>query len=130
LTIEQVRMLRKEARNRYPIEACALLFGRLAEEKAVMTKIVIAPNILQSATRFEIDPQLVFDSFEHGEREGLEFLCLFHSHPMPHNPSATDVHYMKLWSDIIWLILSSKDDSIAAFQMVKGKVRRIKVNIE
>ena len=130
MTIEQVRMLRKEARNRYPIEACALLFGRLAEEKAVVTKIVIAPNILQSATRFEIDPQLVFDSFKHAEQEGLHFIGLFHSHPMPHNPSAIDVRYMKLWGDAVWLILSSTDDSIAAFQMVKGKVRKIRVSIE
>lgn len=60
LTTEQVQILRKEARDKYPIEACALLFGKITEEKAVVTKIVIAPNILQSATRFEIDPQLVF----------------------------------------------------------------------
>ena len=101
LTSEQVRILRKEARDRYPVEACALLFGRFSEEKAVVTKIVIAPNTLESTTRFQIDPQLVFDSFECAEREGLEFIGLFHSHPAPRNPSVMDICFMRLWSDAI-----------------------------
>jgi len=130
LTSEQVRILRKEARDKYPVEACALLFGRLAEEKAVVTKIAIAPNIVKSTTRFQIDPQLVFDSFEHAEREGLHFIGLFHSHPAPHSPSAIDIRFMRLWGDAVWLILSSTDGSMAAFQMVKGKVQGIRVNIE
>jgi len=130
LTSEQVRLLRKEARDKYPIEACALLFGKIAEEKDVVTKIVLTPNILQSSTRFEIDPQLVFDSFENAEREELEFLGLFHSHPASPSPSAIDIRFMRFWGDAVWLILSSTDNSMAAFQMVKGKVRRIRVNIE
>jgi proteasome lid subunit RPN8/RPN11 len=130
LTNEQVRLLKKEVSNTYPVEACALLFGRIAEEKGVVTKIVIASNILQSTTRFEIDPQLVFDSFERAEREELEFIGLFHSHPASPNPSAIDIRFMRLWGNAVWLILSSTNNSIAAFQMVKGKVRRIRVNIE
>jgi len=130
LTKKQARILRKEGRDKYPVEACALLFGRLAEEKAVVTKIVIASNILRSTTKFQIDPQLVFDSFEHAEQKGLQFVGLFHSHPAPPSPSAIDICYMKLWGDAVWLILSSMDNSMAAFQMVNSKVRRIKVNIE
>jgi len=130
LTSEQVRKLRKEARDKYPVEACALLFGRLIKEKAVVTKIVIAPNTLQSMARFEIDPQLVFDSFEQAEQEGLEFVGLFHSHPAPYNPSVIDIRFMRLWGDAVWLILSSTDDSVAAFQMVKGKARRIRIDVE
>ena len=130
LTTEQVRILRKEANDKYPVEACALLFGRIVEEKAVVIKIVIVPNILHSATRFQVDPQLVFDSFECADDDGLQFIGLFHSHPAPHSPSAMDLRYMRLWGDAVWLILSSTDDSMAAFQMVKGKVRRIRVNIE
>jgi proteasome lid subunit RPN8/RPN11 len=130
LTSEQVRILKKEARDKYPVEVCVLLFGRLTEEKAVIMKIIPAPNILQSTTRFQIDPQLVFDSFEQAEREGLRFVGLFHSHPAPYSPSAIDIRYMKLWGGTVWLILSLTDDSIAAFQMIKGKVQRIKVDIE
>jgi len=130
LTREQVRILRKEAKDKYPVEACALLFGRLTEEKTDVTKIIIVQNTLQSTTRFQVDPQLVFDSFENSEQEGSQFIGLFHSHPAPHNPSAIDIRYMKLWSDAVWLILSSTDDSMAAFQMVNGKVRRIRVDIK
>jgi len=112
------------------MESCALLFGRYAEEKAVVTKIVVAPNILKSTTRFQIDPQLVLDSFEQAEQEGLEFIGLFHSHPAPSNPSAIDIRYMRLWGNVIWLILSSTDDSVAAFQMVNGKIRKIRINVK
>lgn len=130
LTSEQVRILRKETRDKYPVEACALLFGKSAKEKAVVEKIVMTPNILQSPTRFQIDPQLVFDFFEQAEREELHFIGLFHSHPAPHNPSTIDIRYMRLWGDAVWLIQSSKEDSIAAFQMIKGEARRIKVTVE
>jgi len=130
LTRKQVRILRKEAKDKYPVEACALLFGRLTEEKTDVTKIIIVQNTLQSTTRFQVDPQLVFDSFENAEQEGSQFIGLFHSHPAPNNPSAIDIRYMKLWGNAVWLILSSTDDSMAAFKMVDGKVRRIRVYIK
>jgi len=130
LTSEQVRILRKEAKYKYPVETCALLFGRLAEEKVVVTKIVLATNILQSTTRFQTDPQLVFDSFEHAEREGLQFIGLFHSHRAPHSPSAIDIRYMRFWGNAVWQILSSTDNDMATFQMVNCEIRRMRVNVE
>jgi len=127
LTKEQLQLLRKEARRSHPVEACALLFGKLVKGNAVVTKIVTAPNILRSRVRFEVDPQVVYAAFEQADQNGLQFIGLFHSHPAPPNPSAVDRRYMRLWGDAVWLILSSIDGSIAAFQMVNGEIREIPI---
>lgn len=127
LTKEQIRLLRKEARKSQPIEACALLFGKIIKRKAVVTRIITAPNILKSTVRFEIDPKIVYAAFEQADREGLEFIGLFHSHPAPPSPSAIDLKYMRLWGDAVWLILSSIDGSVSAFQMVDSEIREIPI---
>ena len=129
LTREQLHVLKEEARKSYPIEACAVLFGKLSEGEAIVTKIVTTPNILQSTIRFEADPQVVYAALEDADREGLHFIGLFHSHPAPAVPSTIDLNYLRLWGDAIWLILSGIDGSTAAFQMVKGKIREIAVRL-
>jgi len=130
LTKEQLDLLRREARKSQPIEACALLFGKIIKGKATVTRIITAPNILKSTVRFEIDPKIVYAAFEQADREGLEFIGLFHSHPAPPSPSAIDLKYMQLWGDAIWLILSSIDGSMSAFQMVNREIREIPIKTQ
>jgi len=129
LTGEQLRLLKAEAKRNYPVEACALLFGKRDEERAMVTKIVVAPNRLKSTVRFEMAPQLVYAAFEEADQEGLQFIGLFHSHPAPAVPSSVDLKYMELWGDAIWLILSSTEDRAAAFQLIDGKVREVTINL-
>ena len=130
LTNEQMHLLRDESRKTHPIEACALLFGRLIDEEAVVTKVVVTPNVLRSSVRFEADPQTVFNVFEQAELEGLEFIGIFHSHPAPACPSVFDLQYMRLWGEAVWLILSSVDGDVAAFQMVKGELQKVALKVE
>jgi len=130
LTGEQLRLLRAEAERSHPVEACGLLFGKMDKERAVVKKVVVAPNRLKSAVRFEMDPQLVYAAFEEADQEGLQFIGLFHSHPAPALPSSVDVKYMELWGDTIWLILSSTEDRAAAFQLTDGKIRGLTINLK
>jgi len=125
-----LHLLREAARKTHPVEACAILFGRLINDEAMVTKVVVAPNLLQSTVRFEIDPQTVFNAFEQAELEGLCFIGLFHSHPAPAHPSAVDLQYMRLWGEAVWLVLSSVNGGIAAFQMKNGKVNEVALKIE
>lgn len=81
----------------YPVEACAVLFGKLTEKEAVVKRAVVAPNKLQSTVRFEIDPETFAEAFTKADKEGLDFIGLFHSHPAPAEPSLIDLKYMKLW---------------------------------
>ena len=130
LTSEQLSSLGEEAKKNHPVEACALLFGKLINNEAIITRIVVAPNILQSTIRFEISPQIVLNAFEQADQEGLQFIGLFHSHPAPASPSAVDLRYMRLWGEAFWLILSSINGAIAAFQMVDGEVHEITLKVE
>ena len=78
-----IELLKKEARRVYPIEACGILFGQMSLKNAVVQKVVLAPNILHSGARFEINPETVVKAILESEKKGLHFVGLFHSHPAP-----------------------------------------------
>jgi len=119
---QRLILLREEARKAYPVEACALLFGKLTEKEAVVERVVVTPNVLRSTARFEIDSKAFYDAFTKASRDGLEFIGFFHSHPAPANPSSVDLQFMRLWGDAVWLIFSSIDNNFSAFRMKKGRV--------
>ena len=125
-----VDLLKQEAKKVHPVEACALLFGKLSQNDAVVEKVEFAPNELRSTVRFEIDPVKVAAAFTEAEDEGLDFIGLFHSHPAPAAPSPIDLKYMKLWGDALWLILSSTDGNLAAYQLKDDKVKEATMRIE
>ena len=125
-----LNLLKDEVKNRYPIEACAMLLGELTDEEAIVKNIMLASNELKSTVRFKICPEKVVKTLNLAEREGLEFIGLFHSHPAPARPSAIDLKNMKYWGNIIWLILSSTDNQLAAFQMKKNELIKIITKIK
>ena len=106
-----------------------MLFGRLSHSEAVVEKIDFAPNKLQSPVRFEIDPAEVAAAFAEAEEEGLDFVGLFHSHPAPAAPSSIDLKGMRLWGDTLWLILSSTDGKLAAYQLMEDNVEEATIRI-
>lgn len=130
LTSQQVQLLRDEVTRVHPFEACALLFGRIGNREAVIDRIFTAPNALKSTVRFEIDPKTFYDAFIQAQRDGLDFIGLFHSHPAPAFPSSLDQEFMRLWGDAFWLILSTLDNNLAAFQMFNNRVQRVTVKTD
>jgi len=125
-----VESLKRETERVHPVEACAMLFGKLSKNEAVVEKVEVAQNRLRSTTRFEVDPEKVAASITEAEKEGLEFIGLFHSHPAPAAPSSIDRKFMRLWGDALWLILSSTDGNLAAYQLTDGKVKEATIRIE
>ena len=107
-----------------------MLFGKLSKNEAFVEKVEVAPNELRSTVRFEIDPMRVVAAFNEADEEGLEFIGLFHSHPAPAVPSPIDLKFMKLWGDAIWLILSSTDGNLAAYQIKDNKVEEATIRID
>lgn len=123
-------LLREEARKTLPIEACALLFGKLSEKEATAEKIVVTPNVLGSSVRFEIDSKAFYDAFTNASKEGHEFIGFFHSHPASAEPSSIDLQFMRLWGDVVWLIFSLTNEKFAAFQMRNNKIEVLTLKIE
>ncbi len=106
-----------------------MLFGESNQKEAIVKIVAVAPNKLQSPISFEIHPETFVKAFYEAEDEGLDLIGLFHSHPAPAAPSSIDRKYMKLWGDVLWLILSSTSGDLAAYEMKNGKVREIPVEI-
>ena len=124
-----IRLLKEEARRVHPIEACGILFGKLNHAEAVVEKVVMAPNVLRSGERFEMNPETVVKAIAESEKKGLHFIGLFHSHPASANPSLVDMKFLKLWGDAIWLILSLTDGRLAAFQMKDGLLEEVALEL-
>jgi proteasome lid subunit RPN8/RPN11 len=126
----QVELLTIETNEVYPIEACALLFGKLSINEAVVKTIKVVKNRLRSTSRFEVDPTNVATAVIEAEKEGMNFIGLFHSHPAPAEPSPIDIKFMHLWSDAIWLILSTTENRFAAYYLVNRKLKEATISIE
>jgi proteasome lid subunit RPN8/RPN11 len=125
-----VDLLSYETDKVYPIEACALLFGRFTTDEAIVDQVEVTQNRLDSTNHFEVAPEKVAIAVSSAEKEGWELVGLFHSHPFYAAPSEIDFKFMKMWPDIIWLILSSIDGSIAAFKLIDSKIKKIGIKIE
>lgn len=126
---QHVDLLKQETEKVYPVEACALLFGTCSENNLTLQQIVVAQNRLQSAVKFEIDPTVVAVALTKAEEVGLELIGLFHSHPAPAVPSSTDLKFMKLWVDILWLIMSSTEGKLAAYQLENDILKEVSIKI-
>ena len=96
LSKTQVSLLIEEARKKYPIESCGLLFGWITSEEAIVKKIVTTRNILESSTEFQINPEEFIKHISEAEKEGLKLIGFYHSHPAAPKPSMTDIKYMRL----------------------------------
>jgi proteasome lid subunit RPN8/RPN11 len=127
---QQLKQLEKEAHDVYPVEACALLFGTVEPREASVKKVVVTQNILRSTTRFEIDTKTFFEAFTEADKNAMVFLGFFHSHPAKAAPSSVDLHFMQLWGDAIWLILSSSEGRFGAFQMKNGRLQALILEVE
>jgi proteasome lid subunit RPN8/RPN11 len=130
LEYKLVDLFKQEAEKTHPIEACALLFGKLSHHEAIVEKVEFTPNRLQSTKSFEVDPEIFAVAIIEAEKERLDFIGLFHSHPAPAVPSSIDLKYMKLWGDALWLILSSIDGNLAAYQLSDRTIREVIIQIE
>ena len=122
--------LKEESNRTYPIEACGILLGEKGKERAYVKKIIVTSNKLQSTTRFEISPEDVVDAFTKAQKGELEFIGFFHSHQGSPSPSSIDEKYMKLWGNALWVIFSITNNCLTAFQINKGKVEEIIIQVE
>jgi len=129
LTNRQVSLLIEESKKNHPIESCGLLFGWITRKEAIVKKLVATRNILESPTEFQINPEEFIKHLSEAEREGLQLIGFYHSHPAAPKPSMIDTRYMKLWAESIWLIISSIDHSIEAYQAADEKFVKVDVKI-
>ena len=126
----QIKQLKDEAYLSNPIEACALLFGKISKTAYLVKKVVVAKNILNSTVEFAINPQFIVVELKKAETEGFDLVGFFHSHPARACPSAVDLENMKFWTKPVWLIFSLTENEIAAYMLRDSLLEKLELKIE
>jgi [CysO sulfur-carrier protein]-S-L-cysteine hydrolase len=113
-----------EARSNPGIECCGLLAGR----DGLISAILPAKNMLQSATAYEIAAEELFALFRRIRSEELEHLGIYHSHPKGENfPSPSDLE-RAFYPDAAYFIVCPSTAApcpIRAFRIIEGCAREL-----
>jgi proteasome lid subunit RPN8/RPN11 len=113
-----------EARRRPDLECCGLLAGR----DALISAVLPARNILESAAAYEIEPGELFALFRRIRVGGLDHLGIYHSHPRGDNaPSPRDLE-RAFYPDAAYFILSPLPGAprpVRAFRISDGRAREL-----
>jgi proteasome lid subunit RPN8/RPN11 len=90
ISAEHTARISSHSNESSPIEACGVLIGTVAGDVRTVTEVWPAKNQLSSESSYEIDPDTLFRAFSYSERNGLEVIGFYHSHPFS-SPNASDV---------------------------------------
>jgi proteasome lid subunit RPN8/RPN11 len=105
ITAVQRDTLSAAARAAFPHEVCGLLIGA-GEGTVVLSDLMVTPNIAADpARRFEIDPQVQFETLRRLRGTAQRIVGHFHSHP---NGTATlSAHDLAVAydPDAIWVVI-------------------------
>jgi len=127
LSSKHVGELKKLAVDSLPLEACALLAGRIKNDDFVVSEVIVAKNADRSQVTFSIEPNELLDAYKRAESMGLDIVAIFHSHPAPAKPSSIDAKYMEI-NPIPWLIMSTTNNDMKAF-LFDGTIQELEVTV-
>jgi|TARA_B100001964_G_scaffold165344_1_gene181571 proteasome lid subunit RPN8/RPN11 len=125
LTDSQEEKLNDISRDAHPNEGCAFLLGHIKKDTLEISDILQTENMDKSRVTFHIDPKTVFETYERADREN-KTIGIFHSHSAPPRPSSVDIQYMEV-NPVVWLIISTTTNSLAAYQLINDQLRTIKI---
>ena len=111
----------EHAKRESPLECCGILSGK---QKTVQ-KVFELKNMEESPIQYSMSPQDQMKVFEEIDRESMEMIAIYHSHPhtIPF-PSETDVK-LAFYPDISSIIISLKEEKkpvVKAFQIKKEAI--------
>ena len=109
---QHLKKVEVDARARATVEACGILIGKQEGGDFEVVDVVRASNMVNSSTRFEINPEELYRAIKRAEAKSLEVIGFYHSHlGYGAGPSAVDLDRMKLFPDLVWLICDISDES-------------------
>jgi proteasome lid subunit RPN8/RPN11 len=125
LSQEHLKRILAHTRAEAPNEACGLLAGRDKYVTHVLPAINVAENPLVG---YLMDPEDQLRHFQMIEKQGLDLLGIYHSHPVsPAYPSPTDLS-MAYYPEAVYAIISlmrSDNPDLRAFRIVDGKISEV-----
>lgn len=128
LSPAQYQSIIEHARACEPEEACGILAG---SAEGVVEQVFLMENAEHSAVFYMLDSREQFEVFDAIEREGLELVAIFHSHPhSPPLPSAQDME-LAFYPDARYLIVSLMGDEPEGrvYRIVDGRVEEVELAV-
>ena len=114
-----------ELENNRPFEACGVLVGSQEEYIITVKQAVPVKNSNRTERSFELDPTEFFNAWNGAEKEGLDIVGVYHTHPAsPAKPSAWDKNTMQNTSDV-WVIAGI--DGLFAYRMAGGIIETVEM---
>ena len=108
------------ARKEWPLECCGILSGK----EKIVQKAFKLKNSEKSPVRYSMSPQDQLKVYEEIEKESMEMVAIYHSHPqtIPF-PSETDVK-LAFYPDVASIIISLKEEEsvVKAFRIGKEAI--------
>ena len=106
-----------------PLECCGILAGK----GRTVRRLYEMMNRDSSTTTYRVAPEEQLKVFSEMEKEGLDMLAIYHSHPdtIPF-PSVSDVR-LAFYPDVVYVIISLRDGGTC----VKGfRIRKDAISLE
>jgi len=98
-----------------PSESCAMLLGEKIDDAWNVKDVFLTQNIDDSQTNFTISPEELLKGYQIAEKNQLEVVGIFHSHPNSDAiPSNTDKKFMQN-NPVPWIIFSGVNNDLKAY---------------
>ena len=115
LTQKEKDKLIAHAIEQQPNESCAMLFGEKIDGTWNVKEVFLTQNIDDSQTNFTISPEELLKGYQIAEKNQLEIVGIFHSHPNSDaTPSNTDKKFMQN-NPVPWIIFSGVNNDLKAY---------------
>ncbi len=125
--------IRSHGQQEYPYECCGVLLGKIDSEGRKTVKLALpisnARDEAEKHNRFTITPEEMLRCELKAQREGLEVLGFYHSHPdHPAEPSAYDRE--NAWPFYSYVIVSVRNGKARELKSWELRADRKKFNEE
>ena len=121
--------MRGQVSQAVPEEACGIIGGVIEGDTCRALEVIAISNALHSPVRYRMDPEEQWAAFQTLEKQGLELVGIYHSHPNgPEAPSPTDIAEA-YYPEAVYLIWSRQGDEwdCRAFTIQDGLVEAIAI---
>ena len=120
-----ITLILDELEANRPFEACGVLVGGEEGDVVNVQRAVPVKNSKRTERSFELDPTEFYNVWSDVEKEGLDIVGVYHTHPSsPAKPSAWDKETMQDAYGI-WVIAGI--DGVFAYRMVEGMVETVEI---
>jgi proteasome lid subunit RPN8/RPN11 len=127
LTSQQHNCLVSLAKDSLPNESCALLVGNHNGKEAFVLDLIPMKNSDASIISFSIAPQELIDAYQTVEKQGMEVVGIFHSHPAQPLPSSIDKKFMQI-NPVVWIIYSTITNEAKAY-IFEENIRQVQLRV-